>query len=163
MASAAARSFFRSTPVRNAAAKLASEAKAARSPFRPSTPKPLSQRIFRCPVEMSACVDSMQPFHTATASALMTSMLSISRHSCGWLPEAEMFDLIGPYLLTCWLVQYLFGSIVRYLAKLHRILLDVLFQRLSFVAWEGGVAGHVGMEIRENGSRAGASLEIIFL
>ncbi|CAL5391544.1 unnamed protein product [Camellia sinensis] len=109
MASAAARSFFRSTPVRNAAAKLASEAKAARSSFRPSTPKPLSQRIFRCPVEMSACVDSMQPFHTATASALMTSMLSISRHSCGWLPEG-------------------------YLAKLHRILLDVLFQRLSFGA-----------------------------
>ncbi|XP_028108549.1 protein NUCLEAR FUSION DEFECTIVE 6, chloroplastic/mitochondrial-like isoform X1 [Camellia sinensis] len=90
MASAAARSFFRSTPVRNAAAKLASEAKAARSPFRPSTPKPLSQRIFRCPVEMSACVDSMQPFHTATASALMTSMLSISRHSCGWLPEGDL-------------------------------------------------------------------------
>ncbi|GMH12105.1 hypothetical protein Nepgr_013946 [Nepenthes gracilis] len=83
----AARSIFRSTSVRNAAARITSGSKAARSPFRMSTNKPLSSRIFRCPAEMSACVETMQPFHTATASALMTSMLSISRRSYGWLPE----------------------------------------------------------------------------
>ncbi|KAL6975875.1 hypothetical protein U1Q18_024672 [Sarracenia purpurea var. burkii] len=87
MASAAARSVFRSASVRNGAARLASEAKAACSPFRSSSRKPLSHRIFRCPAEMSACVGSMQPFHTATASALMTSMLVISRRGYGWLPE----------------------------------------------------------------------------
>ncbi|CAK9187557.1 unnamed protein product, partial [Ilex paraguariensis] len=85
--SSAARSVFRSTSVRNAAARLASEAKAARSPFRITTRNPLSSRIFRCPVEMSACVESMQPYHTATASALMTSMLTISQRGYGWLPE----------------------------------------------------------------------------
>ncbi|KAJ0668223.1 hypothetical protein HanPI659440_Chr17g0686661 [Helianthus annuus] len=88
---AAARSFFRSTSVRNAAARISSEAKckagAAPSPFRFSTTKPLSHRVFRCPVEMSVCLETMQPFHTATASALMTSMLTVSRTGYGWLPQ----------------------------------------------------------------------------
>ncbi|KAI3515483.1 hypothetical protein L1887_14380 [Cichorium endivia] len=88
---AAARTFLRSTSVRNAAARISSEAKCKSSPsasaFRFPTTKPLSHRTFRCPVELSACLETMQPFHSATASALMTSMLTISRGGYGWLPE----------------------------------------------------------------------------
>ncbi|XP_059663190.1 protein NUCLEAR FUSION DEFECTIVE 6, mitochondrial isoform X1 [Cornus florida] len=86
-ASSVARSVLRSNSLRNVAARLASQAKAARSPFPMSGRKPLSHRIFRCPVELSVCVESMQPFHTATASSLMTSMLSISSCGYGWVPE----------------------------------------------------------------------------
>ncbi|KAJ7948352.1 Protein NUCLEAR FUSION DEFECTIVE 6, chloroplastic/mitochondrial [Quillaja saponaria] len=87
MASCAVRSMFRSSSVRNSVFRVALEAKAARSPFRFATYKPLSNRTVRCPAELSFCVESMLPYHTATASALMTSMLSVSRNSCGWLPE----------------------------------------------------------------------------
>ncbi|XP_057526647.1 protein NUCLEAR FUSION DEFECTIVE 6, mitochondrial-like isoform X5 [Amaranthus tricolor] len=84
----AARSIFRSTIVRNATSKFASATKpSARSTFRAPINNALSQRIFRCPVELSACLETMQPFHTATASALMTSMLSLSRGSYGWVPD----------------------------------------------------------------------------
>ncbi|XP_071691325.1 protein NUCLEAR FUSION DEFECTIVE 6, mitochondrial-like isoform X2 [Rutidosis leptorrhynchoides] len=98
--SGAARSFFRSTSVRNAAARVTSEAKCkpgtspSPSSFRFSTTKPNSNRIiFRCPVEMSACLETMQPFHTVTASALMTSMLTLSRSSYALLPQACNKDL----------------------------------------------------------------------
>ncbi|XP_060187016.1 protein NUCLEAR FUSION DEFECTIVE 6, mitochondrial-like isoform X1 [Lycium barbarum] len=96
MAIAAARSIFRSPSVRNAASKIASEAKSARSsPFRqPSSSRtPLSHRIFRCPAEMSACLESLQPYHTVTASALMTSMLTDSLRSYSWLSEAQNEDV----------------------------------------------------------------------
>ncbi|XP_038708951.1 protein NUCLEAR FUSION DEFECTIVE 6, mitochondrial [Tripterygium wilfordii] len=88
---AAARSILRSASARSAAARLASRgssAKSAPSPFRTSGSKPLPQRTFRSPVEMSSCVETLLPYHTATASALMTSMLSITRCGYGWLPEA---------------------------------------------------------------------------
>ncbi|CAN0913642.1 Protein NUCLEAR FUSION DEFECTIVE 6, mitochondrial [Linum grandiflorum] len=95
-AAAAGRSIFRSSSssasARNAAARFASQTKAApkaspSSAFRASANKPVSQSTFRLPVEMSFAVESMMPFHTVTASALMTSMLSISQRSYGWLPE----------------------------------------------------------------------------
>ncbi|XP_061363644.1 protein NUCLEAR FUSION DEFECTIVE 6, mitochondrial-like isoform X2 [Gastrolobium bilobum] len=86
-AGAAARSIFRSSSVGRAAFRLCSEAKPTRSTFRLGSNKPLSQSTLRCPVELSFCVESMMPYHTATASALMTSMLSVSRRSYGWLPE----------------------------------------------------------------------------
>ncbi|KAL2937851.1 Protein NUCLEAR FUSION DEFECTIVE 6 chloroplastic/mitochondrial [Bienertia sinuspersici] len=87
---AAARSIFRSTSARCAASKFASAAKPARSAFGAPT-NSLSSRIFRqsCPAELSVCLETMQPFHTATASALMTSMLSISPRSFGWVPDGK--------------------------------------------------------------------------
>uniref|UniRef100_A0A2P2JP66 Uncharacterized protein MANES_13G142700 n=1 Tax=Rhizophora mucronata TaxID=61149 RepID=A0A2P2JP66_RHIMU len=96
MASAAARSILRSSSIRQAASRLAkSKPKTSTpvSPFLGSSSKPLSQPIFRRPVEMSFAVESMLPYHTATASALMTSMLSICRRSYGWTPEACKDDV----------------------------------------------------------------------
>ncbi|KAI5590892.1 hypothetical protein POPTR_004G048100v4 [Populus trichocarpa] len=89
-ATAASRSFLRST---SAAARMASAQKAgskpAFSPFRISKQSPFSPRIFRSPVEMSCCVETMLPYHTATSSALLNSMLSVSRRSYGWTPEGQ--------------------------------------------------------------------------
>ena len=48
----------------------------------------------RCPVEMSVCLETTHPFHTATASALMTSMLTLSRQGYGWLPEGNLISSI---------------------------------------------------------------------
>ncbi|XP_054813175.1 protein NUCLEAR FUSION DEFECTIVE 6, mitochondrial-like isoform X1 [Prosopis cineraria] len=89
MASSAVRSIFRSCSSRRFAFRLASEVKAPRSPFRFASSKPLFYSTIRCPVELSFCVETMLPYHTATASTLMTSMLTISSCRYGRLPEGR--------------------------------------------------------------------------
>ncbi|XP_039008931.1 protein NUCLEAR FUSION DEFECTIVE 6, mitochondrial-like isoform X2 [Hibiscus syriacus] len=88
----AARSVIRSAAARaSAATRLAGSTKSmprpACSPFRISNQNPLHARIFRSPVEMSCCVETLLPYHTATASAFLTSMLSVSRRRSGWTAE----------------------------------------------------------------------------
>ncbi|KAK6917603.1 hypothetical protein RJ641_018354, partial [Dillenia turbinata] len=86
---AAARSVLRSPTVRTAATKLSTPgANASGSSFRFIKQKRLSARIFRSPVELSGfSVETALPYHAATASALLTSMLSVSRRSYGWIPD----------------------------------------------------------------------------
>ncbi|KAL5730498.1 hypothetical protein ACHQM5_003307 [Ranunculus cassubicifolius] len=80
--SSCARSFLR-----NALPRFAKSAARPSSPFQIPKQNPLSSRLLRSPVELSCCVDSMMPFHNATASALLNSMLSGTRPGYGWLPE----------------------------------------------------------------------------
>ncbi|KAJ0240114.1 Uncharacterized protein HA466_0227960 [Hirschfeldia incana] len=86
----AARSFLRSGAGRAAAAAFRSTkptpSSSARSSFKIPQQSPLSHRVFRSPVALSCCVETMLPYHTATASALLNSMLSVSsRRSLGTL------------------------------------------------------------------------------
>ncbi|XP_039068410.1 protein NUCLEAR FUSION DEFECTIVE 6, mitochondrial-like isoform X1 [Hibiscus syriacus] len=90
----AARSVIRSAASRaSAATRLAGSAKPmtrpACSPFRISKQNPFPARIFRLPIELSCCVETMLPYHTATASALLNSMLSVSRRRPDWTAEGQ--------------------------------------------------------------------------
>ncbi|KMZ67262.1 hypothetical protein ZOSMA_26G00090 [Zostera marina] len=99
------RSVLRSASVRNVASKIATDAKASSS-SRSSSSSSTSFRIpgntsafassrsaFRSPVQLSFCVESLLPLHSATASSLMTSMLSVSLFSYGSLFEAAIDDV----------------------------------------------------------------------
>ncbi|GAA0180863.1 hypothetical protein LIER_30166 [Lithospermum erythrorhizon] len=86
---AAARAGLRSASTRLSAA---SKSKMGSTSFRISPQKPLSARIFRSPVEMSVVVQSMLPYHTATASALLNSMLSVAPRGYGWTIEGLYKD-----------------------------------------------------------------------
>lgn len=51
--------------------------------------------LFRSPVEISAVsVHTMLPYHTATASALLTSMLSVAPRSYGWTLEGILSSIV---------------------------------------------------------------------
>ncbi|KAL3617116.1 hypothetical protein CASFOL_039510 [Castilleja foliolosa] len=95
MASFAARSLLRSatSSARISTARISSCAKprVSPSPFRISSQNPLSARISRLPVEM-CCVSmtSMLPYHTATASAVLNSMLSVAPRTHAWTLEGFM-------------------------------------------------------------------------
>ncbi|KAK3207098.1 hypothetical protein Dsin_021144 [Dipteronia sinensis] len=89
---AASRSFLRSRATvtsRIAAGLKPKSSSTPSSPFGVSKQNPLSHRIFRSPVELSCCVETMLPYHTATASALLTSMLSVSPRIYGWTSEGQ--------------------------------------------------------------------------
>ncbi|KAL6580111.1 hypothetical protein OROMI_008135 [Orobanche minor] len=67
----------------------------APSPFRILSHKLLSAQIFRSSVEMSSIsVVSMSPYHSATASAVLTSMLSVAPLGHGWSIEEAKKTLI---------------------------------------------------------------------
>ncbi|KAL3851346.1 hypothetical protein ACJIZ3_013228 [Penstemon smallii] len=90
MATFAARSVLRSA--RGATARVSTGMKpgAAPSSFRISSEKPISARIFRSPVGLrSVSVVSMLPYHTATASALLNSMISVATRSHAWTIEGN--------------------------------------------------------------------------
>ncbi|XP_037406665.1 protein NUCLEAR FUSION DEFECTIVE 6, mitochondrial-like isoform X1 [Triticum urartu] len=88
---AAARSFLRSgsaaSSLRGAAARAAPRAGSAPLPRR--LPASAPRVLLRSPVEMTSfCVESLMPMHSATASALMTSLLATpARTGFGWLTE----------------------------------------------------------------------------
>ncbi|BAF06190.1 Os01g0754000 [Oryza sativa Japonica Group] len=95
---AAARSFLRSgvassSSIRGAAARAASRAGPAPLPRR--LPAAAPRLILRSPVEMSSvCLETLMPMHSATASALMTSLLAAPAcRSFGWLSEAGNDDV----------------------------------------------------------------------
>uniref|UniRef100_A0A7N0ZUU1 Uncharacterized protein n=1 Tax=Kalanchoe fedtschenkoi TaxID=63787 RepID=A0A7N0ZUU1_KALFE len=81
-----ARSVLRSPAVRSAAARIIGAPRPARaSAFSLPKRRPLSHRIFRSPVELSSV--SLMPYHAATASALLNSLLSDNRSLYCWNPE----------------------------------------------------------------------------
>ncbi|XP_073146211.1 protein NUCLEAR FUSION DEFECTIVE 6, mitochondrial-like isoform X2 [Henckelia pumila] len=92
MATVAARSVLRLATASSRSAVIRRSAgvkpKAAPSPFGISSRTPLTARIFRTPVELSGIsLVSMLPYHTATASALLNSMLSVAPRGQAWTLE----------------------------------------------------------------------------
>ncbi|XP_010415469.1 PREDICTED: protein NUCLEAR FUSION DEFECTIVE 6, chloroplastic/mitochondrial-like isoform X2 [Camelina sativa] len=83
-----ARSMFRAASSRTVTGRFASQAKSAPPLFRATARRSPLLSPLRNPVELSFCVESLLPYHSATASALMTSKLSVSAQTYGWLSDA---------------------------------------------------------------------------
>ncbi|KAL9684856.1 hypothetical protein QQ045_022298 [Rhodiola kirilowii] len=88
---AAARFAYRSVGFRSVASKLSGGTKPARtSTFSLPKQRPISQRVCRVSLETSSvCLESMMPYHMATASALLNSMLSVNRSLYGLNSEGK--------------------------------------------------------------------------
>uniref|UniRef100_A0A0D9UYU3 Protein NUCLEAR FUSION DEFECTIVE 6, chloroplastic/mitochondrial n=1 Tax=Leersia perrieri TaxID=77586 RepID=A0A0D9UYU3_9ORYZ len=86
-AAAAARSLLRSSASLLRAAPARSAAASARPSLRRALAAP--PRILRSPFELSVCVESLLPLHSATAAARMTSMLAVPGQGLGWLTEGK--------------------------------------------------------------------------
>ncbi|WOK98529.1 hypothetical protein Cni_G07241 [Canna indica] len=87
IAASAARSLLRAPSLRGAAARFG----AARPAFSRAAPyltrTGAATRFLRSPVEATFCIESLLLLHSETASALMTSMFTLSRRSYRWLSE----------------------------------------------------------------------------
>ncbi|CAL9192588.1 unnamed protein product, partial [Musa hybrid cultivar] len=92
VAVAARRLLGRSLSLRPTVAARIGASRPSLRPLPRSRPAATASRFPRSPVETSFCLESLLPIHNATASALMTSMLTISRRGSGWLSEAGKND-----------------------------------------------------------------------
>ncbi|RRT76182.1 hypothetical protein GW17_00006997 [Ensete ventricosum] len=98
VAVAARRLLGRSLSLRPTAAARIGASRPSLRPLPRSRPAATASRFPRSPIETSFCLESLLPMHSATASALMTSMLTISRRGSGWLSEGKLQTLLWlPY------------------------------------------------------------------
>lgn len=67
--------------------------------FNNSYAYPFSLVLMRSPAVLGCCIESFLPMHNATATALMTSMLSVSMRGYGWLSEGIYSPSIGAFVL----------------------------------------------------------------
>ncbi|KAG6532804.1 hypothetical protein ZIOFF_006657 [Zingiber officinale] len=91
MAAAAARSVLRSSSLRGRTPRVGRvmPATPSRHPLRrlPNQRPAVAERYLRAPLAASFCVESLMPLHSATAAALLTSMLGVSHGNYGGLYE----------------------------------------------------------------------------
>ncbi|PHU04420.1 hypothetical protein BC332_25242 [Capsicum chinense] len=129
MATITARSLLRSatTSSRTAAIRLSGSSmpKASPSPFRMPSQKPLTARIFRSPVEMSCVrVETMFPHYTATASALLNSMLSATPRSYGWSLEVLAdYIMLSRFILMYFVFNQIYDECQNVQAKFNHAVL----------------------------------------
>ncbi|XP_020576424.1 protein NUCLEAR FUSION DEFECTIVE 6, chloroplastic/mitochondrial-like isoform X2 [Phalaenopsis equestris] len=91
-AATAVRPILRSAAIRNATARFASKTSGARSPCLIPKLGSTTPRFLRSSVVSCLCLESVLPMHSATSSALMISLLSISTHDIGFLSKGYAND-----------------------------------------------------------------------